>query len=149
GLGGDLRALALIHLGSAELGAGQLDQAERHLEQGVALARLTGRPYLEFTGLAYQAGIDPRTAWPWPGPERRRLAGPPGGSFRSLGGTLERGIRAVELAQGHGWGDDPAAGFASLRVATVLIFKGRFEEAEPWIQRAERVLRADAEPAEG
>jgi LuxR family maltose regulon positive regulatory protein len=31
----------------------------------------------------------------------------------------------------------------------VLVFQGRLEEAEPWIQRAERALRAEAEPAEG
>jgi LuxR family transcriptional regulator, maltose regulon positive regulatory protein len=127
-LGEDLRALALVNLGSAEFWAGQIDQAEQNLELGVALARRIGRPYLEFTGLAYQAGIE---------------------SFRSIGGTLERGVRAVELAQRHGWTDDPAAGFASAVVGRLLIWQGRFEEAEPWVQRAERVLRAEAEPAEG
>ena len=45
GLGEDLRALAQITLGSAEFSAGQIDQAERHLERGVALARRIGRPY--------------------------------------------------------------------------------------------------------
>ena len=55
GLGEDLRALALINLGIAEYGAARFGEAERHLEQGVALARRIGRPYLEFTGLAHQA----------------------------------------------------------------------------------------------
>src|SRR5262249_51880634 len=54
GLGEDLRALALISLGSAEFWVARFQEAERHLEQGVALARRIGRPYLEFTGLAYQ-----------------------------------------------------------------------------------------------
>jgi LuxR family maltose regulon positive regulatory protein len=128
GLGEDLRALSLIHLGSAEYEAGQIDQAERHLEHGVALAGRIGRPYLEFAGLAYQAGI---------------------ACFRSFAGALERGMQAVELAQRHGWSNEPAAGIASVVVGYVLEWQGRFEEAEPWIQRAERTLRAEAEPAQG
>ena len=32
---------------------GRFAEAERHLEQGVALARRIGRPYLEFNGLAW------------------------------------------------------------------------------------------------
>jgi len=127
GLGEDVRALALISLGSAEFWAGQIDQAEPNLERGVALARRIGRPYLEFTGLTYQAGIS---------------------QFRSIGGTLERGRQAVELAQRHGWSDEPAAGIASGVVGYVLTGQGRFEEAEPWIQRAERTLRAEVEPAQ-
>jgi LuxR family maltose regulon positive regulatory protein len=127
-LGEDLRALALITLGATEFWAGQIDQAERHLERGVVLSRRIVRPYLEFTGLAYQAGV---------------------GQFRSFAAGVERGMQAVELAQRHGWTDDPAVGFASLSVGTVLVSQGRFEEAEPWLQRAERVLRAEAEPAQG
>ena len=38
---------------------------------------------------------------------------------------------------------------ASLNVARLLVRQGRPEEAEPWIQRAERTLRAEAEPAVG
>src|SRR6516165_277457 len=55
GLGEELRALALISLGDAEYWAARFEDAKRYLEQGVALARRIGRPYLEFTGLAYQA----------------------------------------------------------------------------------------------
>jgi hypothetical protein len=46
----DLRALALVSLGIAELWAARFEEAGRHLEDGVALARRIGRPYLEFTG---------------------------------------------------------------------------------------------------
>jgi LuxR family maltose regulon positive regulatory protein len=126
GLGEDLRALALIHLGSAEWWAAQINQAQRHLDAGVALARRIGRPYLEFTGLAYQAGVE---------------------SFRSVPGTVERGRQTVELAERHGWTEEPPVGFASLEVGTVLVHQGRLEEAVPWIQRAEHGLRPDAEPA--
>jgi LuxR family maltose regulon positive regulatory protein len=128
GLGEDLRALALINLGTAEFWAGQLVEAEQHLEPGMALARQIGRPYLEFTGLAYQAATD---------------------FFLSFGRARERGMQAVELAQRHGWTDEPAAGIASGVVGSVLAWQGQMEEAEPWVQRAERTLRAEAEPAQG
>src|SRR6516164_2564441 len=58
GLGQELRALALISLGSTEYWAARFQDAERYLEQGVALARRIGRPYLEFTGLVYAALIE-------------------------------------------------------------------------------------------
>src|SRR5262249_53923762 len=103
-------------------------EAERNLEQGVALARRIGRPYLEFTGLAYQAVIE---------------------CFRSYALAVERGRQAVELAEQHGWTDEPAAGLASVVVGGVLTWQGRLEEAETWIQRTERTLRAEAEPAVG
>jgi len=128
GLGEELRALALITLGSAQFWAGQIDPAEQHLEQGAALARRIGRPYLEFTSLAFQAQIE---------------------IFRSTAQALELGTQAVELAQRNGWSGDPAVGIASLVVGTVLVYQGRLEEAESWVQRAELGLRAEAEPAEG
>src|SRR5215468_8876153 len=128
GLGEELRALALISLGSIELWVARVVEAERNLEQGVALARRIGRPYLEFTGLAYQAVIE---------------------CFRSYALAVERGRQAVELAEQHGWTDEPAAGLASVIVGGVLTWQGRLEEAETWIQRTERTLRAEAEPAVG
>jgi LuxR family maltose regulon positive regulatory protein len=128
GLGEDLRALALINLGTAEWWAARFEEVRRHLDQGVALARQTGRPYLEFTGLTYQAASEVR---------------------RSFARAVELGRQAVELAQQHGWTEEPAASFASNVVGAVLAWQGRPEEAEPWVQRAERALRADAEPAVG
>ena len=62
---------------------------------------------------------------------------------------MEHGRQAAELAEQHGWTDEPAAGFASVIVGAVLVWQARLEEAEPWIQRAERTLRAEAEPAVG
>jgi LuxR family maltose regulon positive regulatory protein len=128
GLTEDLQALSLISLGSADFWAARFEEGERHLERGVTLARHIGRPYLEFTGLAFQAGIE---------------------SFRSFAQAAEYASLAVELAERHGWTDDPAVGFASTVVGGDLVFQGRLEEAEPWVQRAERVLRAEADPAEG
>ena len=56
GLGEELRALALISLGIAELWSSRLHEAEGHLERGVALARRIGRPFLEINGLAHWGG---------------------------------------------------------------------------------------------
>ncbi|HEX6526793.1 MAG TPA: LuxR C-terminal-related transcriptional regulator [Streptosporangiaceae bacterium] len=128
GLGEELRALALINLGITELWASWYCEARRHLEQGVALARRIGRPYLEFTGLAYRAPVE---------------------TFRSLEQAAERGRQAVELAERHGWTDDPAAGIAYIMLADAPVWRGRPEEAEPWVRRAERTVRPDAEPAAG
>jgi LuxR family maltose regulon positive regulatory protein len=126
-LGQELRALALISLGSTEFWAARFTDAERHLDQGIALARRIGRPYLEYTGLVYTASE----------------------LFRSAAVAAEHSRQAVELAERHGWTDEPAAGVASMNVARLLVRQGRPEEAEPWIQRAERTLRAEAEPAVG
>ena len=89
GLGEELRALALVSLGVTEFWAARLEAAQRHLEQGVALARRIGRPYLEFSGLAYQAVSE---------------------IPRSLVRVAERSRQAIELAERHGWTDEPAAG---------------------------------------
>jgi LuxR family maltose regulon positive regulatory protein len=126
GLGQELRALALISLGVAELWTARYAEAQRHLEQGVTLARRIGRPFLEFTGLAYQTGVE---------------------FERSFARTEQRGRQAVELAERHGWTDQPAAGIAYMMLAAVLVSQGRPQEAEPWVQRAEGIVRAEAEPA--
>ena len=126
GLGEDLRALALINLGITEFGAALLEEAEPHLEQGVIQAHRIGRPFLEFSGLAYQAILE---------------------MTRSFAAAAERGRQAVELARRHGWTDEPAAGIAYMALGAVLAWQGRFGEAEPWIQRAERTVRPEAEPA--
>jgi len=128
GLGEELRALALISLGSTQLGVARLEEAERYLEQGIALAHRIGRPYLELTGLANQAAIE---------------------YFRSFALAMEHSMPAAELAERHGWTDEPAAGIASLNVAGVLTWQGRLEEAEPWMQRAEHTVGAEADPATG
>jgi LuxR family maltose regulon positive regulatory protein len=125
GLGEDLRALALINLGIAQLWAARFEDAARHLEQGIGLARWVGRPYLEFTGLAYLAlsGID--------------------GSFDR---AAERCEQAIELARRHGWSDEPAAGIAYVTIGVGFAWQGRLVEAESWVYRAERTLRAETEP---
>ena len=128
GLGDDLRALALISLGIAEAWAGRMADADRHLEQGVALARRIGRPYLELTGLAHWAQLVSWRSFP-------------------LGG--ERGRQAIELAGRHGWTDEPIAGVAYLALGMAMVTQGRLEDGDQSLEHAERTLRADLEPAAG
>jgi LuxR family transcriptional regulator, maltose regulon positive regulatory protein len=125
GLGADLSALALISLGSTEIWATVSEDAERYLERGIALARQSGRPYLEFTGLAYQGQHE---------------------FYHSFAQAAERGRQAVELAERHGWTDDPTVGVACMTVAVVLAWQGQPDEAEPWLQRAERTLTSETQP---
>jgi LuxR family transcriptional regulator, maltose regulon positive regulatory protein len=128
GLGEDLRALALIDLGIAELWTGSFEEADRHLEQGVALAHRIGRPYLEITGLAYWA---------------QQM------NWRSFALATQRSRQAIELASQHGWADEPIAGVAYLARSLAELSQGRLEEAERALEQAERTLRAEAEPAAG
>ena len=80
--GEELRALALLEIGNAETWTGHFDQAERHLDQAVALARRIRWPYLEFMGLVYRAEIE---------------------LSRSLPRAAELSRQAMDLAERHGW----------------------------------------------
>jgi LuxR family maltose regulon positive regulatory protein len=125
-MGEELRAMALLSLGNTEWRTGRLEEAEQHLEQARALAVRVGRPYLEFASLVSWA----------------RAA-----TARSFALVTEFSTRAIELAGRHGWTDDPLTGDAYLMLGAALVWRGRLEEAEPWIQRAERASKAEAEPA--
>jgi LuxR family maltose regulon positive regulatory protein len=127
GLAEDLRAAALMSLGTAEIWARRFEAAEQHLEQGVDLARRIRRPYLELTGL---------TSW-----AHGMLL------FRPDRLRPEWCRRAVELAERHGWGGEPLAGIAYTVLSGVLLYQGELADAERWLERAERTLRAEVEPA--
>ena len=126
GLSAELRALALISLGIAELWSMQIHEAEAHLERGVALARRIGRPLLEIKGLAHWG-----------------LAA----SFRSPALAVQRGRQAIELARRHGWGGEPLVAIAYPMLACSLIWQGELEEAERWLMEGEYALQAEVEPA--
>lgn len=127
-LGDDLRALALINLGIAEVWTGGFDDADRHLEQGVALAHRIERPYLEVTGLAHWAQLV---------------------SWHSFPLGAQRSTQAIELARRHGWTDEPVAGIADVALGMALASQGRIEEGERSLDHAERTFRAEVEPAVG
>jgi len=124
--GEELRALALLEIGNAQTWTGHFDQAEHHLDQAVALARRIQWPYLEFMGLVYRAEID---------------------LSRWLPRAAELSRQAMDLAERHGWTTDLFAGFASNTLGSALTWLGRLDEAETWVQRAERTFRAEADPA--
>jgi LuxR family maltose regulon positive regulatory protein len=128
GLGEDLRALALINLGIAELWTARFEQADRHLEQGIALARRNGRPFLEVTGLAHWAQLLSWRSFP-------------------LGG--QRASEAIELAGRHGWTEEPVAGIAYLTLGMSMVTQGRLADGDRSLEQAERTLRAEVEPAAG
>ena len=54
----DLRALALMNLGFVEFWALRLEDSERHLKEGLALAEEIGRPYVT------SAAWGPWRTWP-------------------------------------------------------------------------------------
>jgi len=122
----DVRALALVSLGTAELLSQRLDQAERHLEQGTALARRIGRPFVEVTGLAQWANA---------------------ATHQSLALAAERATQAIEVAQRHGWAEHQALSAAHTALATAMIWQGNLAAGERSLRDAERVLRAEVENA--
>ena len=87
-LGDEIRCVAFQNLGVAELWSSRLDDARRDLEQGLALARRAGRPWLEIPCLAHLG-----------------IAGPLTGISLSAG--LELSQEAMRIADAHGWGEDP------------------------------------------
>jgi LuxR family maltose regulon positive regulatory protein len=129
GLGEDVRTVALINLGTAEIWALRFEDAERHLEQAIALARRIGREYTEFYALAHwTAGLL---------------------LFRPEALQPERLRQAVELAERNGWDEDPLAGVVYTVLAGTLLYRGRLAEIEHWLGHAERTLPTEAEPAAG
>jgi LuxR family maltose regulon positive regulatory protein len=126
--GEELRALALVSLGVAELWALRVPEAEPHLERGTELARRSGRPWLELTGLAHGAWTASR---------------------RSFGLAVDRGMRAIKLAEQHGWTEEPGAAVAYAAVGAIRVWQVRLEEAEALLEHADRAQRAGVEPAAG
>jgi LuxR family transcriptional regulator, maltose regulon positive regulatory protein len=113
-LDSDLRAVALMNLGVVEAWALATRDSERHLREGVALARRIGRPYLEvacLAELAFASKIEP------PATTRRQCQD------------------AIALAEHHGWGAEPIIAPALVNLAGTFILTGEFDEAELWLQR--------------
>ena len=125
-LGSDLRAVALMNLGTVEARSLALPDAERHLQEGAALAREIGRPYLEVGCLAelgFASKIHPFAI------------------------TRGRCREAIALAERHGWGTEPVIVPALLTLAASMIYTGDFDEGERWLQRTARALEVDAGPS--
>jgi LuxR family maltose regulon positive regulatory protein len=124
-LGGDLRAAALMNLGTAEAWSLRVSDGERHLTQGAELARQIGRPYLEVGCLA-QLGFASK--------------------LRSFNASRQYSQEAISLAERHGWDADPAVAPALMTLACSMIWAGEFSEGERWLRRAVQAVHADSGP---
>ena len=129
-LGEQLRALALMQLGIAEVWTGLNSEAEQHLEQAVVLARRINRPMLEVGALAHLG-----------------LAS----YLRSMPVGEDTCNQAIELARANGWSHDKFVGVAYVVMGSLNLWRGRLAEAEQWLQHASRALPGDVEvaPASG
>jgi LuxR family maltose regulon positive regulatory protein len=120
-LSNDLRAVALMNLGTVEASLGLAD-AEPHLREGAVLARKIGRPYLEvrcLVQLAFASKIHP---------------------FATV---QERCREAIALAERYGWGAEPMTAPALITLASTMVWTGEFDEAERLLQRTMRALQTD------
>jgi LuxR family transcriptional regulator, maltose regulon positive regulatory protein len=125
-LGSDLRAVALMNLGTAEAWSLGVGDAERHLREGAALAREIGRPYLEVGCLA-QLGFASLVLHPF--------------------ATIRRRCQdAIALAERHGWGTEPVIAPALIMLAGLMVWAGEFAEGERWLRRAAPALQTDTGP---
>src|SRR5262252_2777647 len=124
-LGSDLRAVALMNLGTVEAFALALPDAERHLKEGAALAREIGRPYLEVGCLA-QLGFASK--------------------IHPFAVTRRRCQEAIALADRYGWGAEPIVAPALVTLAGAMAWTGEFGESERWLRRAEAALQTDSGP---
>ena len=132
-LGSDLRAVALMNLGTAEAWSLGLPDAERHLREGADLAREIGRPYLEVGCLA-QLGFASIF---------HSAAMPKADAFA----TTQRCCReAIALAERYGWGTEPVIAPALMTLAGTMVWLGEFDEGERWLRRTERALQTDTGP---
>ena len=128
-LDSDLRAVALMNLGTAEawtLGLPDAPDAERHLREGADLARQIGRPYLEVGCLA-QLGFASLV-------------------LHSFATTQRRCREAIALAERHGWGMEPVIAPALIMLAGTLVWTGEFDAGERWLQRTRQALQTDTGP---
>src|SRR6478752_4584724 len=128
-LGSDLRAVALMNLGTAEawtLGQPDAPDAERHLREGADLARKIGRPYVEVGCLA-QLGFASLV-------------------LHSFATTQRRCREAIALAERYGWGTEPVIAPALIMLAGTLIWTGEFDEGERWLRRTRQALQTYTGP---
>jgi LuxR family transcriptional regulator, maltose regulon positive regulatory protein len=132
-LDSDLRAVALMNLGTVEAWSLGLPDAERHLREGAVLAREIGRPYLEVGCLA-QLGF----AYIFHGADLPKI--------NAFATTQRRCREAIALAERYGWGAEPIIAPALMTLAGTMVWLGEFDDGERWLQRTERALQTDTGP---
>jgi LuxR family maltose regulon positive regulatory protein len=108
--------------------SGRIDNAERHLREGAALAHKTGQPYLEITCLSNLAFAL---------------------KFRSSAAARRHSEETIALAERYGWEDERVIIPALAALGTALICTGDFSAGEPWLARATKLGAPDANPPVG
>ena len=124
-LDSDLRAVALMNLGTVEAWSLASNASERHLQEGADLARKIGRPYLEVGCLAQLAFAS---------------------KIRPFASTRRICLDAISLAERHGWGTANVVAPALVTMAGVTIWTGEFDEGERWLMRTRQALQSDTGP---
>ena len=124
-LDSDLRAVALMNLGTVEAWVLANTDSERHLREGADLARKIGRPHLEVACLAELAFAS---------------------KIKPIATTRQRCQEVIALAEQHGWGAEPVISPALINLAGTLILAGEFDQGERWLRRAGRATETDAGP---
>jgi LuxR family maltose regulon positive regulatory protein len=116
--------IALFSAGVAEIWSNRHQEADQHLEEAVALAQHINSPYLEVIALGHWGLL---------------------AALSSLPLALERFRRAIDLAAAHGWTEASVMPMAYVGLAYTLIWAGEVDEAERWLERAQRVHERDRE----
>jgi LuxR family maltose regulon positive regulatory protein len=124
-LGTDLRAFALFHLGVGEQWSLRLEDAVRHFEQGLELARRSGRSFMEVACLGRLGLVD---------------------TAESFARARERCAEAIAIAEAQGWGDHPGVCVALATMGMADAWQGGFGDGANWLDRAERALRGQGDP---
>jgi LuxR family maltose regulon positive regulatory protein len=122
----DVRAVSLMNLGAVELWAGAGDDAERHLREALELTRRNRRPFLEMGCLGHLAIAVGR---------------------RSFAAQRELAAQTLAIIERFGWTGEAITPMVLATLAAADVWQGRFEDAQPWLDRAERLLQPDAEPS--
>jgi LuxR family maltose regulon positive regulatory protein len=122
----DAWATAQQDLGIVELWLGRSEEAERHLQQGLKLARRIGRPYVEVSCLSHLAVLFAQ---------------------RSYEETRKACAEARAVASEHGWTATPSECVALGLMGIISVAQGRFEEAQELMHEAEQAARPDLDPA--
>ena len=129
-LGSDLRAVALMNLGTAEAWSlGARRAGRRTPPPGGRRPGPGDRPAL------------PRSRLPGAARVRDRP-----GACHSFATTQRRCREAIALAERYGWGAEPVIAPALMMLAGTMVWTGEFDEGERWLRRTEQALQTDTGP---
>jgi LuxR family transcriptional regulator, maltose regulon positive regulatory protein len=121
----DLRALALVNLGIAELWTGELDAASHHLDRARGAAAEAGHDWVVLIAVAHLAML--------------------AGTVFDLPRSVRHAREAIALAERRRWTRTWPAGAAFLALAAAEFLWDRADDAAQTLERAERALAGTQE----